>query len=526
MTAGAQQHFGNTVGGGVFSGPVLQAGRIDGGVHLHHRQAPPVPRQLPATPRVWVDREAAARLVTQPGTTLSQIAASLTSPPTTPSGPRELDHLQGAVVVTSINQAYDALPPEAAAAVRRLGLLPSGTFGPDVVAAVCAVDREEATRLLEILLSAGLVQDVRADDKRDGPLTCAFHDMIGDLARERAGEEPQEVRDEVLRRWVEWNLRAATEAEARLTPSHRTMPRSYRYIAADLHLFDEVSEQTVVEWLDRHRTDLLAAVDVACAAGWDELSAQLADAMWPLFLRRRHNEDLVAVHERVLPAAERVGDIRMVRRALTTLGGGLRSLGRYDEALERYDQALAGARRDGDRLDEAQALDGIGEVHRQAGRIGLAVAPLTQALAIREEIGYTRGAALTRLRLGEIAADNEEWHEALKYLVRARDDLLAVPDPYDAARALSVLGRVYARSGHYAAGVAQLRQAEHEFAAAGSHHWQARAREWTGTAAHDEGRTAEAREHLTAAREMYEHVHSTSDIARIDQHLLALDGQI
>ncbi|MYZ35118.1 MULTISPECIES: tetratricopeptide repeat protein, partial [unclassified Streptomyces] len=420
---------------------------------------------------------------------------------------------------------YADLPSEAAAAVRRLGLLPARTFGPDVVAAVCAVDRAEGTRLLEILLSASLVQDVRADDERDGPLTCGFHDVIGDLAQDRAGEEPQEVRDEVLRRWVEWHLRAATEAEARLTPSHRTMPRSYRYIVTDLELFAQDSEQTVVEWLDRHRADLLAAVDVAVAAGWDELSSQIADAMWPLFLRRRHNEDLVAVHEKTLPAAERAGDLRMMRRMLTTLGGGLRSLGRYDEALERYDQALAGARRDGDRLDEAQALDGIGEVHRQAGRTGQAVAPLTQALAIREEIGYTRGAALTRLRLGEIADDNEEWHDALTYLVRARAELLAVPDPYDAARALAVLGRVYTRSGHYTAGVAQLHQAEDEFAEAGSHHWQARAREWTGAAAYNEGRTAEARDHLTAAREMYEHVHSTRDIARIDQHLLALDGE-
>ncbi|MFB7270675.1 tetratricopeptide repeat protein [Streptomyces sp. NPDC056244] len=426
--------------------------------------------------------------------------------------------------MTSIDQAYTDLPPEAAAAFRRLGHLPGRhSFNPDVVAAVCAVDRTEATRLLEILLSASLVQDLRADGDRNRPLTCGFHDAVRALARERAGEEPQAVR-EVLRRWVEWYLFAATAAEARLTPSHRTMPRTPRYIVTGPALFDQDTDQEVVEWLDRHRADLLAAADLTSAARWHDLGWQLPDAMWPLFRIRRHHEDWVTVHEEIgLPAAEQDRNRPAVRRMLTTLGGGLRSLGRYDEALEQYGQALTSARQDKARQDEAQALDGIGEVHRQAGRTSQAVTPLIQALAIRKKIGYVRGAALTRLKLGQIAADSGKWHDALTHLTRARFDLRGESDPYDAARALAHMGRTYTLAGHYAEGIAHLRRAEQEFTAAGSRHWQARTREWTGAAAYNQGRTKVAREHLTAAREMYEHLHSTRDIARIDQHLLALD---
>jgi tetratricopeptide (TPR) repeat protein len=469
-------------------------------------------------------RTAAARSVLQPGTTLTQLARTL-DPNPIPSPRHQYDATEGAVV-DSLLRTYQALSPDAASTFRLLGTLPARTFDPDVVAAVCAVDRAEGTRLLEQLLAAELVQDQRSDDQREAgaELECGFHDLVADLARQQADADPPAAREEARRRWVEWYLFTTTQAEGLLTPNHRSLLRSPIYVLDGRALFDGMPGPGVLAWLERRRGELLEAVRTAATAAWDDMTWQLTDAMWPLFLRGRHTEDWISVHEEYgLPAAERSGDPHVVRRMLTTLGGGLRDAGRYDQALIRYEQALASARQDAHRRDEAQALDGIGACHQQAGRPDQAVPPLLEALSIREEIGYDRGTGLTQIRLGEAFADQGELHQALDHLVKARIILLEIRDPYEAARALALLGRTHIRDGHVTAGEIHLRQAESEFAREGSHHWRARTLEWLGEAARDDNRPEEALGLFTASRELYATVSSPRDISRLDAALHGLE---
>lgn len=467
-------------------------------------------------------RTVAARSVLHPGMTLTQLARTLDPPPFH----QHEDDNQGAVM-DNLLQIYRALSPDAARAFRLLGCLPSRTFDADVVAAVSAVDRAEATRLLELLLAVELAQDQRSDDLRasGAEMECAFHDVVADLAKDQADGETPAAQEEARRRWVEWYLVAVTQAEARLTPSHRSLRRSPIHILDGRPLFDGAPGPDVLAWLERRRDDLVSAVRASFAAGWYDLTWQLTDAMWPLFLRGRHTEDWISVHQNYgLPAAERDGDPHVVRRMLTTLGGGLRSAGRFDEALARYEQALASARQDVHSRDEAQALDGIGGCLQQADRSDEAVPPLLDALRIREEIGYERGVGLTRIRLAEVFADQGELHQALDHLTRARTTLRGISDTYEAARALALLGRTHIRDGHVTTGEAHLRQAGEEFAEAGSRHWRARTLEWLGESARDNSRPEEARDLLTASLDLYGTAHSPRDIARLDETLRDLNA--
>jgi tetratricopeptide (TPR) repeat protein len=147
------------------------------------------------------------------------------------------------------------------------------------------------------------------------------------------------------------------------------------------------------------------------------------------------------------------------------------------------------------RRAEAQALHGLGETHRLAGRLEQARGHLTRALALREEIGYRRGAALTRLCLADtdLAADRPD--DALPHLTRARAALLAENDPYEAARALALIGRATAHGGAASqeTAEAQLLQALAEFEETGSVHWQARVLEWLGVGAEERGDLGRAR---------------------------------
>lgn len=429
-----------------------------------------------------------------------------------------------------IEQTHQDIDTDEARALRLLGQLPGRILTPGLVAAVCATDHTRAGVLLTGFMAAGLVQDLRTHQERDAGLavTCALYDAVAANARRWAQDtESPADRETALRRWVEWYLLAATAAEGRLSPDHRTMPRTPRLIIAvpGPGLFDQVSEQEVVEWLERHRSDLLVAIAAAHAAGWVDLAWQLTDATQPLWVRRRHLDDWISVHTlHGLPAAEQDGQPRAVRRMLTTLAAGLCSAGVHDQALARYQQAANLARSAGDQRDLARSLHGIGDAHHQGGhRDDAALPPLNQALTISEAIRDTHGAALTRILLGNIAAGRRDWFTAHTFLARARAGLLTAPDPYNAARALAFLGRARARCGYYDAGIGELEQAHHEFGETGAHHWSARTQEWRGEAARDQHRMEDARLWFTAARTRYAALHSLPDVKRLDEQLNGLN---
>ncbi|WP_446038021.1 tetratricopeptide repeat protein [Streptomyces sp. SID1121] len=323
-------------------------------------------------------RTVAARSVLHAGMTLTELARTLDRP-----DPHRHAHDDGrGAVMDTLRQTYRALSPDAARAFWLLGCLPGRTFDADVVAAVCTVERTEAARLLHVLLAAELAQDQRSDDLRESgaEVECVFHDVVTDLATQLAGGEPAGVQEEARRRWAERYLAAATQAEERLTPSHRSLHRSPVHVLSGRDLFDGVPDPGVLARLERRRDDLLSAVRAAFAAGWSDLTWQLADAMWPLFLRGRHTKDWISVHQDFgLPAAEHDGDPHVIRRMLTTLGGGLRSAGRLDEALARYEQAFTSARQDAHKKDEAQALNELGGCLQRANRPDQAV-PISSTL--------------------------------------------------------------------------------------------------------------------------------------------------
>ncbi|MEK8172556.1 tetratricopeptide repeat protein [Streptomyces sp. M19] len=187
-----------------------------------------------------------------------------------------------------------------------------------------------------------------------------------------------------------------------------------------------------------------------------------------------------------------------------------------------YGQALEGARRDGDRRAEAQALNGLGQSHRLAGRFAEAAPFFERALEVREAIGHRRGAALTRLCLGDLALASGRYGEAVEPLTAARAGLLAAASDYDAARALAFLGRAVALSrGDYVTAESQLRQALAEFESAGSAHWQGRVLEMLGETAQERGHTARARDWYERSLARYAPV-SRTDATRLEDRLREL----
>ena len=289
-------------------------------------------------------------------------------------------------VRAALDESYKSLPARVAHGYRCLGTQPVTVICTDAVAAACALSRDDADALLDELVEANLIEDLGADRFR-------FHDLVRLHAAQRAEEDPPAARQESVRRVVDWYLSAATAAEELLTPNHRTLRRTYAFAPEEPPMFPDGA--AALEWLTVEQPQLEVAVSTAVEHGWDDTAWMLVDALWPLFHRIRPHRFWIEAHETGLAAARRAGDPRGVSRMLTTGGGGLLNAGRNDEALDWFGQALQDALRDGDRRARSQALHGIGQAHQMSGRLDAARETFTEALRLREEIGYPRGVALS-----------------------------------------------------------------------------------------------------------------------------------
>ncbi|MBM9508650.1 tetratricopeptide repeat protein [Streptomyces sp. KK5PA1] len=456
---------------------------------------------------------AAARMAARPRQPLAVLTGAMSS------DHDRLDALDAGgdrAVRTALDDSYAALPPDVARGYRQLGLLVVPEFGPDHVAAACDLTPGGAVRLLDELVDVNLVEELGHDRFR-------LHDLIRDHAALRAAEDEQpDARRAVVRRVLDWYLATATAARRLLSPTHRQLRRDYVFPPGHVPAFAD--EATALMWLDTEQIHLMAAIRLAAERGWDATAWQLVDSMQPLFLRRRPYDLWTEAHRIGLAAAERAGHPEGVSRMLTTGGSGFYNVGDYDEAIAWFTRALEGARRDGDLRAQAQALHGLGQSHRLAGRLEQAARLFRQALDLRETIGYARGAALSRLCLGDVALASGDAAGAVDLLTRARAALLAVPDPYDAARALAFLGLAHAAEGirDFPAAEACLRQALAEFVRTGSVHWQAHAMEMLGGTAADRGDPGEARDWYEQSLALYTPL-SPTDAGRLEDRLRSLN---
>ncbi|SNX64682.1 NB-ARC domain-containing protein [Streptomyces sp. TLI_55] len=481
---------------------------------------------------------AGARVAARPRQPLAVVARALSGDG---DGEGVLDALrvEGSFAVrAALRESYRLLTAQTAAGYRRLGIVPLPVLTPPVAAAACGVEGAVADRILDELVEVNLLEDI-GPHPRTGLGRFRFHDLVQAHARELA-EETESAADteRVIRRVVDHHLATATAAEGLLTPSHRTLRRDYAEPPAPPPFTDEAG---ALRWLDAERGHLMTVLRTAEQRNWDATVWQLADALWPLFLRLRPYDLWIEAHEAGLAAAGRAGDRDGISRMLTSGGTGLRNVGRFEEAISWFRRALDAAHDEVTRLtaavaagseqreldlarkQEAQALHGLGQSYRLAGRLDDARAHFLQALVLREEIGYRRGAALTRLCLGDTALAAGAPAHAVPYLERARTELLAEGDRYDAARALAFLGRAHARLGGDEAETAEdrLRQALAEFEETGSPPWQAHVLEMLGEVAEERGDVERARDWYEQSLGRYESI-SEIDRRRLEDRLRRL----
>jgi tetratricopeptide (TPR) repeat protein len=336
----------------------------------------------------------------------------------------EVDADPDAAVRGAFDLSYRALPAPAQRVFRLLGLVP----GPDVpVAAVADLAGPEAGDALRLLGDAHLVTEPR-------PGRYALHDLLHLYARERAGadESPADLAADQLRLF-DWYERHAYGAAVALHPERLRLPA--RRPPAPF-----ADRPAALTWLDAERTALLSIVPSAVPGAAPQVAWAITDALRGYASQRLPS----AAWAQLLAAGLAAADQPRPRAAMLLGRAELeRRLGRYDTAIDSYEQAAALAQTAGWADGEAAALGNLATVCRYRGRLHEAVAHYGRSLDLDRHSGRTAGLANTMGSLGIACRELGELDHSVQHLRHALTLFRAAGSASGSAVALDNLGETY-----------------------------------------------------------------------------------
>jgi tetratricopeptide (TPR) repeat protein len=451
---------------------------------------------------------ATAKLVSRPRWPLARLAQTLAV------DGRRLEVLsadEDRAVATALDGSYEALPEQGRRMYRVLGMCPVAWFDLDSAAAALGTDAaadvdkdvdkdadaDAVEEEIDALVDAHLLEDLSGRYR--------FHDLVRLHAARCAQEHgDEEERRTALGRLFDFYLRATTGAEELVTPSHRIMERDYQF--AEVGAVAHADETAALDWLDAQRQNLMAILRYCADQRLHRTVWQLADAMWPLFLRRRHAEDRLEAQTLALAATRADGNVRAEGNTLTSLAGTLATAGRLEESAEYSRQALDLYERAGDKRGMAQASNGLAKTYLELERPEHAEELFSRALELRAEIGYRRGVFLSCQGLGRVATALGRPDVAARRLRRAHRGLAALGDRDDAIWSLALWAQANAELGQVGRALRQLDRARLAMAATGSAFGEAGVHEIAARIHAGQGEVDAARECYAAALRLYTNV--------------------
>ncbi|MDA2812848.1 tetratricopeptide repeat protein [Nocardiopsis sp. RSe5-2] len=344
-------------------------------------------------------------------------------------------------VRSALDVSYAGLDPPTARLYRLLGLHPGPDASPEAAALLTGTDRYTAEAGAERLVAASLLHEHHG--------RFAFHDLVRLHARERAeAEEPERERRAAVERLLHGYLRTAVAADTALNPGRWHVGPLYGRVGdPSLPAFPDAG--AALHWLDEELPTLEELVVWAARDGHPAEAWQLCEALWDLFLRRRHHDSWFRTHEAGLAAARELGDPEARGRMHGALAAAHVSLHRTEEAEHHHREALRAWDEADHDLGRAAAMEGLGVVELARDAPGEAVPHFEGALTVHTSLGRERGIALMRRRLGEALRDAGRPEEAVGHFTWALGHFTEAGDHYLRTRVLVGLATVHIKTGDF-----------------------------------------------------------------------------
>jgi tetratricopeptide (TPR) repeat protein len=167
------------------------------------------------------------------------------------------------------------------------------------------------------------------------------------------------------------------------------------------------------------------------------------------YAQGRYAEALEA-YQKALAIHERIGDQQGIASSYNNIGTIHNAKGQYAEALEAYQKALTIRERIGDQQGLADCYNNIGNIHNAKGQYAEALEAYQKALAIYERIDNPWGVAACRNNIGLIHHAQGRYTEALEAHQKALTIRERIGDQQGIAACYNNIGNIHYEQGRYA----------------------------------------------------------------------------
>ncbi|TQM84645.1 tetratricopeptide (TPR) repeat protein [Saccharothrix saharensis] len=360
----------------------------------------------------------------------------------------ELSTGDGLDVRAVFDSSYRTLSAEPARLFRLLGLHPGADIGVPAAASLVGLPVRRTRRLLDELTGAALLE-VRS------PGRYRQHDLLREYAAERAAEEETtEARQTAITRVLDCYLHTSFAGERQLYPYRDAIPLDPARAGVVL---PEVPDLAAAwDWFTAEHGNLLAAVDLAVREGFTGHRWRLPWTLSSYFGRSGRWRDWEATQLEALTAARALGDREVEALALRVLGRVHTLSGRYGDAVDVLDRALAIPVGDAGR---AHAHEAISLAHERRGAMDDAHSHARTAVAIADATGHRARRVNARIQLGRALVGLGRLDEARHRLGEVVDMTAGSGDRIGHADATEGLGRVRHRLGDFEGAVRRFGQA-------------------------------------------------------------------
>ncbi|PSL56910.1 NB-ARC domain-containing protein [Saccharothrix carnea] len=310
-----------------------------------------------------------------------------------------------------LSWSYRNLDPVEARAFRLLGLHPGRDF--DTVSAAVLIEAAPAgaRRVLDSLVRAHLLERTKASRYQ-------MHDLLRVYAADLAAqEESARAQQAALGRLFDFFLHTAALAMDILFPQERdrrpTLPTNGG-LPANL-----VDDSQAVRWLEDERATFSAVAAQIVDTTWSVYATLLSTTLYRFLDIHGHFDDAVTLHTHAVTAGRQQRDDAAEGRALHNLGVVYQRLGRYLEARDHLEEAIAALRRAGSRRVEALALADLGHVHMLLGQYDKALACDSDGLLLFEAEGERTGQGQVLNNMGLVLDRLGRHDESVEHTQRA-----------------------------------------------------------------------------------------------------------
>jgi tetratricopeptide (TPR) repeat protein len=346
--------------------------------------------------------------------------------------------------------AYADLPESQKLAYRRLGLHPGVDLAPVHAALLTGAAPSEAAEKMAALAGTYLLGAAEGGRYR-------FHDLVRLHARECAErEEPEDEREELVRRLANWYRAALRRADWALTEERLRLAPSDSIEAPHLPTF--VDKRAAFDWLEGERANVLAVLQAVRDREWDDWGWQMVESLWLFHYNRRHYADWIDATEIGIECARRTGHRDAETRLRTQLAWALVELRHFERAREELDRANELVRSSSNVQLRGSVREFTGAYHLMKGEYDTAIETLEEARVLAAEAETNRGVALQDYFIGWALIEKGEYEQARVPLAASLKRMRKAGDEMFIGRLLLRLGQAERRSGNLGEAEKTLRE--------------------------------------------------------------------